>query len=339
MDISNNSQSEPIQTPEPQTQNQQPNPVTNSTTKKRRNGKKIGLLIAVFALLLGGGSVYVIARSKVDPQAQGYTYWYTYRMQEDFRDGKIHTNTQDCYDNFNVCHKNGSLVFLGGNKKAWKSDPSKNSTGKKLSSPTWDGPYWYSPGPYYSSTPDSDYAITGSQRVCFLVKDVTKGGNAKIAIVVRNAKDDFPNSPTNGAAQTIYAIEGTLKSNFKKGYTNVCAQYNNPYTAYKQTYRLYVKSGQVEIDRASHAYQYYWYYTPYNPYQYGSASSLTAAVIQKQTGKTVKPSSQITAAQATCSSLQRTSTELCMTESQAKVSDVSQQLTDLKSTSASDAAD
>jgi len=318
MDEINNTQGGPIQTPEPTAQNEQPNIVTNSTTKKHGFNKKIGILIAVFVLLLGGGATYVVTKNKLNPQAAGGGAWNTLRMGPTFWDDKVHTETKECMINTYVCHSNGSLIFLGGSKKGWRSDPAKNSTGVKLSSPTWDGPYGWSPGPYYNDY----YTITGNQRLCFLLKDVSKTGSAKIAIVVRNSNSIYDNYP----AKTLTSVQGTLKSTFKKKYQNVCVNYYNPYTVYGQTYRLYVKSGQVEIERAARTYQAYYY--NYTPYTYDVRGNLLGATSAAKTSSAEDS--------YTCSSLQSKSTDKCSTESQAKASDVAEQLTELKSVNSSD---
>lgn len=313
---------------EPETNNQTQQPLTGSTKKKGFGKKKISIMVAVATLLIGGAAIYAFTSNRLNPKAKSYGYWNSYTLQETSYDGKIHTKTKDCYDNWHVCHANGSLVFNGGNKKAWRSDPSKNSTGNKLTSPTWDGPYAYSPGSYY----DDNYAITGAQKACFTIKDITKNGSAKLAIVVRNAKyvSTYPQSIPSNNAKTVYAVEGTLNSSYKKRYTNLCVDYFNQDTVYKQTYRVYVRKGQIEIDKSRHMYEYYWYSNPYNPYQYNTMSALTKAVAKQQATVQNRSAELPTDNTSSCSALTKRTTDNCLSEGEMKVSSASQKLDGFK---------
>ncbi len=308
------------QTPTPPltpTPNQPINQV-NQTKRPSKFGQFIHnhtKVLAVLAVMLVGTAAAVVSFAATPNQSGkggAYIYWWRYRYQETYWDGKVHANPIECALNQFICHANGTLVFDSGNKKAWQSDPTKNNTTNTLSSPTWYGPFTYSQG---ASWNDYGYSITGSQKVCYRVKDISGGtGSATIVVVVRNAP--YSSYGINQPAKTILTLQGKLNASYKTDYQPLCISYYNPTDAYRQQDMLYVKSGKVQIDYVDRLVQAY-YYNPY-VYNYGSAA-LNGAVSQNTT---------------TCSDNQSKTTDACLSKAALEAADASKNLTSIEANKA-----
>lgn len=248
--------------PPPDDYNQPFAPTPAGGSRFNLKSKAGAWLFAVFFALVGGITTYLIFAQSSN--TINY-YWYSSRFDATFWDGQVHTKPMDCLTNHFVCHDNGDLVFTGGLGRAWQSNPKNNNTVNQLKSPTWYGPYVYSPEPYKAY----GFGITGQQQACFYVKDVSpKGVTAKMTFRVDNAQ--YGGIP----AKVILTQQGLLASpDFKKRFTPICFQYFNATKTFAQQYRAYVNTGTVQISYVDHLIQAYTYdYNPY-PYPYNAITS------------------------------------------------------------------
>ncbi len=221
------------------------------------HNKKVTLIAFMLLFAVVGGTAIYFAFAN-NNYGVSY-YWVKQRFHEDYWDGQTHTSRATCIAKSFVCHANGKLIILGPTTRVWESDPAKNSL-TNLQSPAWYGPYTYSPGPYYAY----GFGITGRQKVCFRVKDVSTSVPAARVVfqVVNEAVGSTP-------AKVLITVDGTLGPAYKKGRTLVCITYNNPKDALKQSYRAYVRKGKIQMDYVEQQWEYFIY--DYNPYPYNMA--------------------------------------------------------------------
>lgn len=237
-------------------------PPTSESFKKSKGLNKKSLLafIGIFGLV-GGIGLYLAFASHTGSIRY---YWATYRLEETFWDGQVHTKKDECLKNMFVCHDNGKLIITGANTRSWESDQSKNNP-KKLKSAAWYGPF------LYASTYHNWYGFgtTGNSNACFNVKDVSQGKNrAELVLLVQNEADG--KYPT----QTVKSLSGTLDNKYKKDFRSICMSYYNNHDALYQQYMIYVRSGKIQVDYVDVQHQYYYY--DYNPYPYSYSFSVTS---------------------------------------------------------------
>jgi hypothetical protein len=231
-------------------------PAPESKIKRQMNfnNKMLWIYAAIFGVISIAVLIFAFAANKSGPTY----YWSQQNFFETYWDGQVHSNKDQCiYMNY-VCHGNGKLAIANKTSVAWESDPSKNSP-KALGTPTWFGPYVYGPGPWYGYS----YGVTGRQQVCFIVKDVSSGNTVSKAVF------QIHNEAAWGqTGMVVKTIEGQLGKKFKKAFSPVCISYTNNSDAYAQEYRVWVRSGKIQIDNVTSRYEYYTDF--YDPYPYNT---------------------------------------------------------------------
>jgi hypothetical protein len=289
-------------------------PMQPMTPQKKWFNNKFSkwLFVALFAVVGGLATYLIFAQTNNGTQY----FWDSQRYEETYWDGQVHTNPTECATRGFICHENGTLVFTGGQDRVWQSDPKKNND-KKLTHATWHGPYDYSSGPYNGY----GFGVTGSQQVCFMMKDTTKGNDAaRITLRVQNLifNNKGQKGSSTGQVQNLVTLEGTLSKSFKKNFIPVCLSYFNPKDAYAQQYMVYVKKGTVQIDYVDHLTQYFTY--DYNPYPYDYFSKAVTANSTNNSKQT----------NAICSAKLSKSTAHCLSASDLSNASANNQLTDIQ---------